>query len=69
MAALTSIKVGSGKHHLELLYDLLFTNSRLVNQGKGIMWVPEHIGIPDNERADKAANEAASREQVDINIK
>jgi len=33
-----------------------------------LVWVPSHIGIHGNERADKAAARGANRNTVDIDI-
>ncbi len=69
VSALSSIKSGSARNHQDLVYEILFTNSRLARQGGNIvfMWVPAHSGVPG--LLDKLAKEAVRRENVEINIK
>lgn len=49
-SVMSSIKTGSATNHQDLVYEMLFNNSRLVYQGKHVvfMWVPAHSGIPGN---------------------
>ncbi len=65
------MKLGTARHHQDLLYEIMLNHSRVVSQGTEItfMWVPAHIGIPGNEKADRMAKEAVKRERVDINMK
>lgn len=64
VAALISIKTGTTRSHLDLLYEVLFANSRIVRQGKNA-----HVGIQGNEKADKVAKEAVKKGDVEVNIK
>ena len=65
--SILSIKNGTVKTHQEILYEMQLKTSRLTLQGREIvfMWVPAHVGIKGNEKADKAANE----EEVDMKVK
>ncbi len=71
VSALMTIKSGVTRNHQELLYEILFTNSRISKQGKNLtyMWVPAHVGIQGNEKVDRRAKEATKKEHVDIKIK
>ena len=64
VAALISMKTGVTKSHLDILYEVLLVNSRLVRQGKNytFLWLPAHSGIQGNEKADKVAKEAVKKE-------
>ena len=65
-----SIKSGACKLHEDIIFEILLTNTRLFSQGKEItcMWVPAHVGVVGNEKADKLAKEATAKEQVEINF-
>lgn len=71
VSALVSMEKGTSRSHLNLLYEVLFMNSRINRQGKNVifMWVPAHLGIQGNEKADKVAKEAIKKEDVEVNIK
>lgn len=71
VSALTSIKTGNVTSHHQLVYEVLFACSRLVRQGRDVafIWVPAHLGIIGNERADKLAKKATKKETIEVNIK
>ncbi len=56
----------TASNHQGLIYEVLFTNSRIVSEGEKItfMWVPAHSGVPENEKADKLTKEAIRNEIV-----
>jgi len=49
--------------HQEILYEIQLKISSLTQQGREIvfMWVPAHLGIKGNEKADKTAKEAVKK--------
>ena len=57
--------------HQEILYEIQLKISSLTQQGREIvfMWVPAHLGIKGNEKADKTAKEAVKKEEVEIKVK
>ncbi|XP_072902389.1 uncharacterized protein [Hemitrygon akajei] len=71
VSALASIKAGTARGHQDLLFELLFANSRLARQGKNIAftWVPAYSGIMGNETADKLAKAAVRKGSVEVDIK
>ena len=71
VSSMSSIKSGACKVHHDIIYKILLTNTRLFSLGKEItfMWVPAHVGIVGNEKADKLAKEATAKEQVELSIK
>ena len=46
-----------------MIYKIKKKNNKIV-----IMWVPSHIGIKGNERADKAAKEGAMKKEIDYDF-
>ena len=69
--ALMSIRNGVGKYHQEVLEEILDVNDRVFRQGRVVsfLWVPAHVGIVGNEKADRAAKEASRREQVEFSVR
>ena len=53
-----------------LLFEVLQTITRIVQQGRKLkfLWVPAHIGIKGNEKADEMAKEALEKEIVEMNV-
>ena len=66
-----SIRSGVGKYHQEVLEEIIEINDRVVRQGRVVsfLWVPAHVGIVGNEKADRAAKEASRREQVEFSVR
>jgi len=56
--------IALGRSHVDqdTIYKYLKTHSTLTNSGKTVIlcWIPGHVGIPGNERADKVAKAALS---------
>ena len=54
-----------------LLYEVLQSITRIVQQGRQIhfLWVPAHVGVKGNEKADKMAKKALEKEKVEMNIR
>ena len=71
VSSLLSIKNRTAKTHQDILYEKLLKTSRLTQQGREItfMWVPAHLGIQGNEKADKSAKEAVKKEEVEMKVK
>ena len=53
-----------------LLYEVLQSITRIVQQGRQIhfLWVPAHVGVKGNEKADKMAKKALEKEKIEMNI-
>ena len=56
--------------HQGLLFEVLQSITRIVQQGRQIhfLWVPAHVGVKGNEKADKMAKKALEKEKVEMNI-
>lgn len=70
VSALTSLKTGAAKIHQNLLLEIMFMFTRMARQGGHVMsvWVPAHLYILGNERADKLAKEAVKTESVKVKV-
>ena len=53
-----------------LLYEVLQSITRIVQQGRQIhfLWVPAHVGVKGNEKADKMGKKALEKEKIEMNI-
>ena len=71
LSAIESIEAGSTISRPTLLERLLSKYSKVKNQGKivQIHWMPSHIGIQGNQRADDLAKTATQHQEIDIVIK
>ncbi|KAK8376755.1 hypothetical protein O3P69_009996 [Scylla paramamosain] len=67
-AALQTLKKNKVEHNVHLVTLIHKTGEALQEAGTQIclIWIPSHIGIHGNDKADTAAKEAATKENIDI---
>ena len=55
----------------DIVVDVMNLHERLINKGVTIqiLWIPSHVDILGNEKADQCANEGRCKENIDINVK
>ena len=70
VSAINSIGKGLSKSRQDLVYDILLAIRDVTRRGveRSYVWVPAHVGIASNEKADKLAKEAAQKEAIDVTI-
>ncbi|CAJ1057143.1 RNA-directed DNA polymerase from mobile element jockey [Xyrichtys novacula] len=70
-SVLASIRSFHSSSRQGLLYEILQSVTRIVQQGGQIsfLWVPAHIGVEGNEKADVMAKEALGKESVELNVR
>jgi ribonuclease HI len=68
LSSLKSLQSGHSKSHPYLLQQINKYHSVSKSHIK-LVWVPSHISISGNERADILANQATSRDSIDLDIK
>ncbi len=68
LSSLQAIQNKNTKSNPELIPQILQTAQQLVNMGNNItlLWIPAHVGIPGNEKADKLAKNALSHPTITI---
>ncbi len=59
------------KSRQDILYEILYSVTRITNQGGQVtfVWVPAHIGVKGDGKVDKVAKKALKKEKVDIQIR
>ena len=69
-AALLAIQNTSVKQREKLIHGIQILIHRMINKNHAItfLWVPAHIGITGNEKADKAAKLGANDSQTFLQI-
>ncbi len=67
-AALQTLKKNKAKHNVHLVTLVHKTAQALQEAGTQLclIWIPSHIGIHGNDKADTAAKEAATKENINI---
>ncbi|CAJ1053397.1 uncharacterized protein LOC119229131 [Xyrichtys novacula] len=70
-SVLASIRSFHSSSRQGLLCEILQSVTRIVQQGGQIsfLWVPAHIGVEGNEKADVMAKEALGKESVELNVR
>ena len=70
MSALQSLERGESKSRLNLLREIIELNHSINAAGTTTRfhWIPSHVGLNGNERADRLAKEALDQPVVKINI-
>nr|XP_055031454.1 uncharacterized protein LOC129420520 [Misgurnus anguillicaudatus]XP_055031455.1 uncharacterized protein LOC129420520 [Misgurnus anguillicaudatus]XP_055031456.1 uncharacterized protein LOC129420520 [Misgurnus anguillicaudatus] len=69
-SVLGSLRSFLSKSRQDILYDVLQLSTNIVGKGSQVkfMWVPAHVGIRGNERADKLAKMALLKENIEMQI-
>jgi len=64
------IALGGSHVDQDTIYEYLKTYSTLTNSGKTVIlcWIPGHVGIPGNERADRVTKGALSLPVSPVNV-
>ncbi len=70
-AVLVSLISFHSKSRQDILYEILYSVTRITNQGGQVtfLWVPAHIGVKGNEKVDKVAKKALKKEKVEMQIR
>ena len=69
--SLSSLQAINGcNYNHPFIYDLINLNNQCKSMGKSVVfaWIPSHVGIPGNERADRLAKEALNFNESNLKI-
>ncbi len=69
-SVLASLRSFQSSSRQDVLYELLQSVTRIANQGGQVkfMWVPAHVGVRGNERADELAKRALKKGSVEMQL-
>ena len=70
-AVLASMRSFHSSSRQGLLYEILQLVTRIVSNGCKLhfLWVPAHVGVLGNEKADKMAKKALEKLEVEMNVR
>ncbi len=70
-SVLVSLISFHSKSQQDILYEILYSVTRITNQGGQVkfVWVPAHLGVKGNEKVDKVAKKALKKEKVEMQIR
>ncbi|XP_041927035.1 uncharacterized protein LOC121690512 [Alosa sapidissima] len=70
VSAINSLGKGLSKSRQDLIYEILLAIRAVKRRGveMSFLWVPAHVGIRSNEKADKLTKKAVEKEAIDVHI-